>query len=125
MLPLPNWRSKGRRCLKGDVAGAERRQQRTQQLMDRLPALVGGYERIIERGLKQLTDPVAISQARDALKTLIVGGRLALQPNGDHTKVIGTLRLVDLGEHALQLAGLQRRRAGSGYAWNNGSGGRI
>ena len=77
--------------------------------MERLPSLVAGYHKTIERGLKALTDPAAVAQAREALRTPIVDTEIRLQPNDDHTVAVGELHLVDLGEHVMQLAGSQRR----------------
>lgn len=87
--------------------------------MERLPSLVAGYHKTIERGLKTLTDPAAVAQAREALRTLIVDAEIQLQPNDDHTAAVGELHLVDLGEHVMQLAGSQRK---PGNAWKIGSG---
>lgn len=77
--------------------------------MERLPLLVAWYHKTIERGLKALTDPAAVAQAREALRTLIVDAETRLQPNDDHTAAVGELHRLDLGEHVMQLAGLQRK----------------
>jgi len=83
--------------------------ERARQLVERLPSLVAGYHKTIERDLKALTDPAAVAQAREALRTLIVNAEIRLQPNDDHTAAVGELHLVDLGEHVMQFAGLQRK----------------
>ena len=80
--------------------------ERARQHMERLPSLVAGYRKTIETGLKALTDPAAVAQAREALRTLIVVR-------------IASCRFGCRRHAACGFA------AQAGYAWKIGSGGLI
>jgi hypothetical protein len=67
----------------------------------------------VAQGVKALADHEAVIQANEALRSLLVDGRITLVPNADHSGVIGTVHFKGLGDHVLEMAGWTRR-VGSG-----------
>jgi len=78
-------------------------------MLAKLPAIVATYRELIEKGAKALTDPRAVSAAREAIRKLLPDGTIVLSPNAAHTSLVGAVRFVDLGDHILGLAGVKRR----------------
>ena len=92
---------------------------RARQLLARMPDLVRGYRAQVQRAIAVLAKPEAVEDSRESMRRLLEDGRITLAPNPSHTAVAGPVYLKELGEHVLELAGLQRRCKPSG------SGGRI
>jgi site-specific DNA recombinase len=103
----------------------DQRDGRARQLLARLPDIVSAYIGQVRQGLRVLSDPKSVHDAREATRRLLREGQIVLAPNADHTAVTGPVQLVDLGEHLLELAGWQRRQRGLSERKPSGSGGRI
>lgn len=56
-----------------------------------------------------LTDPAAVSEASEALRSLLVDGRITLVRTVTHDGVVGPLHFEDLVDHVLEMAGCVRR----------------
>jgi site-specific DNA recombinase len=99
-----------RQEIKAKASGnAAPRISRARAKLAQVPQIMAAYRELIEDGAKALTDPRAVSTAREALRQLLVDGSLVLTPNAKHTALVGAVRFVDLGEHILGLAGVKRR----------------
>jgi hypothetical protein len=84
-----------------------------------MPDLVRAYRAQVQRAIAVLAKPEAVEDGREAMRRMLEDGRITLAPNPSHTAVAGPVYLKELGEHVLELAGLQRR------CKPNGSGGRY
>jgi hypothetical protein len=73
-----------------------------------MPAIVNTYRELIEGAMKALTDPCTVFAAREAIRRLLVENNILLEPNADHSALVGTVRFVELGEQILKLAGAKR-----------------
>ena len=83
-------------------------ERRAERLLARLPDIVDSYRKQVERAVKVLAKPEVVADVSEALRRLLVDGRITLIPNEDRTGVVGPVHLLELGDHVLQLAGLQR-----------------
>jgi len=99
----------------------EMRDNRARKLLARMPEIVRAYRQQLQQAMKVIADPRLVHDARETTRRLLVDGQIALAPTKDHKGVTGPVRLVNLGDHVLQLAGWQRTKAVSQI----GSGGRI
>jgi hypothetical protein len=97
-------------------AGGKRDQKdgRARQLLARMPDLVRAYRAQVQRAIAVLTKPEAVDTGREAMRRMLEEGRITLAPNPSFTAVAGPVYLKELGEHVLELAGLQRRCKPSG-----------
>jgi hypothetical protein len=84
------------------------RMSRAQHLLSRMPAIVNTYRELIEGAMKALTDPRRVFAAREAIRPLLVGNNILLEPNANHSALVGTVRFVQLGDQILELAGAKR-----------------
>jgi hypothetical protein len=75
----------------------------------------------LQQAMKVIADPRLVHDARELTRRLLVDVQMALAPTNDHKGVAGPVRLVNLGDHELQLAGWQRIKAASQI----GSGGKL
>ena len=83
---------------------------RARQLLARMPDMVSGYRAQVQRAIAVLAKSEAVEDGRESMLRLLEDGRITLAPNPPHTAVAGPVYLKKLGEHVLELAGLQRRR---------------
>jgi hypothetical protein len=83
-------------------------ERRALSVLARLPEIVDGYRKRIEHGIKVLARPEVVADASEALRRLLVDGRITLAPNADRTAVVGPVHFLELGDHVLQLAGWQQ-----------------
>jgi site-specific DNA recombinase len=98
-----------RQEIKAKATGnAAPRVSRARALLAKVPDIMENYRELIEQGAKALSEPRAVSVAREAVRRLLVDGVIVLKPNAQHTALEGSLRFVDLGEHILGLAGVKR-----------------
>jgi hypothetical protein len=74
-----------------------------------MPDLVRGYRAQVQRAIAVLAKPEAVEDGRESMRRLLEDGRITLARNSSHTSVAGPVYLKELGEHVLELAGLQRR----------------
>jgi hypothetical protein len=104
----------------------DQREGLARQLLAQMPEIARRYLNQMAQARKGLVVPRIVHDARETTRRLLVDGRITLAPTADHTAVAAPVRLVGLGEHVLQLAGIQRRPRGSEtpVSWS-GSGGRI
>ncbi len=99
---------------------------RAKRLLTRIPEIVAKYQHLIEQGIKVLASPEAVAEGSEAIRSLLVDGRMTLGPNAAHDRVVGTLQLRDLGDLLLDMAGCARRVGALPLAKKlSGSGGRI
>ncbi len=97
----------------GDVCKDPKRSN-AKDLMARAEQIAAELAKLIQQGMKALSDPHAVTLARESLKKLIVGEQIVLTPDANHSSVSGEVQFVSLGEHLLQLAGM-RRSVGKAY----------
>ena len=83
--------------------------QRVRQLYEAIPRIVGEYKNGIQAGVFPLAEPQVVAAAREAVRRLLVGGKIVLSPDPAHTALTGVVRFVDLGHHLLELAGMRRK----------------
>lgn len=96
--------------IKAKTSGnAAPRINRARALLAKVPQIVANYRELIEKGAKALSDPRAVSAAREAVRRLLEEGSIVLTPNAAHTSLEGTVHFVDLGDHILASAGVKRR----------------
>ena len=88
---------------------ASKPSDRAKRLLTRLPEIVAKYRELMAQGVKVLTDPAGVAEASEALRSLLVDGRLVLAPNAAHDGVEGTAHFKELGDHVLEMAGCVRR----------------
>lgn len=101
----------------------ERHESRARQLMARMPELVKGYRAQVQRALTVVAKPQHVEDAREAMRCLLVDGRITVTPNETHTAVTGPVHFKSLGDHMLELAGVARQVRTPRKL--SGSGGRI
>jgi site-specific DNA recombinase len=87
----------------------DKKEGRARQLLARMPELAKIYRTKVERALLVVAKPEHVEDARESTRRLLRDGRITLSPNATHTGVTGPVDLKSLGEHVLELAGLQRR----------------
>jgi len=59
--------------------------------------------------VKALAKPEVVEAAGEAVRRLLVDGRITLVPNAEYTGVVGPAHFKELGDHLLELAGARRR----------------
>jgi len=62
----------------------------------------------VQRAIAVLAKPEAVDDDHELMRRMLEDGRITLVPNPSHTAVAGPVYLKELGEHVLELAGLQR-----------------
>jgi hypothetical protein len=102
---LERKREELRALASGSIA---QRMSRAQRLLSRMPAIVNTYRKLIEGAMKALTDPRAVFADREAIRRLLVENNILLEPNANHSALVGTVRFVQLGDQILELAGAKR-----------------
>ena len=103
--------------------------QRAKRLLTQLHEIAAHYQKLVAQGVKALAKHEAVIEANEAVRSLLVDGRITLVPNANHSGVIGTVHFKGLGDHVLEMAGWTRRvgeRKGKEINKKlSGSGGRI
>jgi hypothetical protein len=62
---------------------------RAKRLLSRLHEISANYQKLVAQGVKALAKPEAVAEASEALRSLLVDGRITLVPNADHSGLIG------------------------------------
>lgn len=86
------------------------RENRAEQLMQRLPAIVAAYRRKVMQASAILAKREYVDDGREAIRSLLMDGHITLAPNRDHTAATGEVRFKELGAHVLEVTGWPRRR---------------
>jgi hypothetical protein len=105
LAALERKREELRALASGSIA---QRMIRAQRLLSRMPAIVNSYRELVEGAMTPLTDPRAVFAAREAIRRPLVENNILLEPNADHSALVGTVRFVQLGDQILELAGAKR-----------------
>jgi site-specific DNA recombinase len=83
--------------------------ERAKRLLSRLPEITASYQKLVACGARVLAEPADVAEAGEALRTMLIDGRITLVPNAEHTAVIGPVHFKGLGDYVLEMAGCQRR----------------
>jgi len=83
---------------------------RVKKLMARIPQIMERYVTKLDEGARALSNQGAVADAREAARNLLLTGSIVLKPmtRDGVAGVSGLVELKGLGEHLLELAGLQR-----------------
>jgi hypothetical protein len=77
-----------------------------------MPEIAAERLALFKRFLRALEDQEAVRRAREALKSIIVGQQIVLQPNLGRTHMTGRFALLGLGEQVLRVAGVGKSEQG-------------
>jgi site-specific DNA recombinase len=100
---------KEKAALVAKASGRKGQQQgRARQLLAKLPEIVKAHKVAIQNALKVLARPDVVDDARSITRRLLEDGRITLAPDANRSVVSGPMRLKELGQHVLELAGFQR-----------------
>jgi site-specific DNA recombinase len=81
---------------------------RAKRLLSRLPEITAHYHKLVAQGVKALSDPAAVTEAAEAVRSLLVDGRITLSPNATRDGVMGTVQFKELGDYVLHMNGIAR-----------------